>query len=466
MAETSILIVEDDTLEARNIKKSLQRLGYEVSAVVPSGEKALEKIAETHPDIVLMDIRLKGKMDGIEAAEQIRARFDMPVVYLTAHAEEGVLQRAKLTEPFGYILKPFSDRELHTNIEIALYKHKMEKKLRESEQWSVTTLSSIGDAVITTDTQSRITFMNLIAEKLTGWSQEEASGQELTQVFRIINGRTRQVIENPAAKALRENIIVPMGNDVLLITKHGVEISIDDSAAPIRDDNGNISGVVLIFHDIIERKQMEEQIKASLQEKEVLLKEIQHRVKNNLQVMSSLLYLQSLTVDNKQALDILQESMNRIRSMAIVHEQLYQAENLAEIACARYIQSIASHLFQAYKTSVSTVSLHVNVEDILLTVRKAIPCALIINELVTNALKYAFPAECAGEIRIDLSEKDDRVTLRISDNGVSIPEDQDVQHAGSLGLKLVRNLTTRQLRGTIDLDRTDGTTFTITFPKS
>ena len=133
MTKRQILIVEDNTIEARNIQKTLKRLGYAISAVASSGNGAIQKVEETLPDLVLMDIKLDGKMDGIKAAEQIRAHFDIPVVYLTAYANEGLLQRAKITEPFGYILKPFLDRELHTNIEIALYKHKMEKKLRESE---------------------------------------------------------------------------------------------------------------------------------------------------------------------------------------------------------------------------------------------------------------------------------------------------------------------------------------------
>ena len=208
----------------------------------------------------------------------------------------------------------------------------------------------------------------------------------------------------------------------------------------------------------------EEQLKSSLREKEVLLKEVHHRVKNNLQVVSSLLYLQSQAIESKQILEILQDSMNRIKSMALVHEQLYQSENLAEIDFGEYVRSISPQLFRAHKSNDSEVVLCVDVKDIFLTVEKAIPCALILNELISNALKYAFPEGRSGEIRINLYEEGDSLIFIVSDTGVSISEDVDIQHAESLGLKLVRDLATRQLHGTVELDRAEGTMFTIVFP--
>ena len=133
MANAQIMVVEDEGVISKDIQNMLRNLGFSVPAIAFSGEEAIKKAAETHPDLVLMDIVLEGKMDGVEAAEQIRDRFDIPVVYLTAYADDNTLQRAKVTEPYGYILKPFEERELHTAIEIALYKHRMERKLRESE---------------------------------------------------------------------------------------------------------------------------------------------------------------------------------------------------------------------------------------------------------------------------------------------------------------------------------------------
>jgi PAS domain S-box-containing protein len=270
MAKAQILVVEDDNIVAMELRDRLQSLGYAVPAVASYGEGAVEKAGETHPDLVLMDIKLKGDMDGTKAAEAIRARFDIPVVYLTAYADESTLQRAKITEPYGYILKPFEERKLHSTIEMALYKHKVERRLKESEQWLATTLRSIGDAVMATDKRGLITFMNPVAEALTGWRQESALGKDLAEVFRIMDEETRTVVESPVTRVLREDVIVGLANHSILIAKDGTETPIDDSAAPIRDDRGNITGVVLVFRDIVERRQVEEALARNNRELAIL----------------------------------------------------------------------------------------------------------------------------------------------------------------------------------------------------
>src|ERR1700758_686889 len=236
MTNVQILVVEDESIIAEDIQDGLKRLGYAVSAVVSSAEEAIQKAEETRPDLVLMDIVLKGDMDGVEAAREIRARFNIPVVYLTAYSNENTFQRAKITEPNGYILKPFEGRELRTTIEMAIYKRRMERRLKESEQWLATTLKSIGDAVIATDKNGVITFMNPVAERLTGWNQKEALGRDLTEVFNIINEQTREVVENPVIKVLREGVVVGLANHTALITKGETEVPIDDSSAPIKDE--------------------------------------------------------------------------------------------------------------------------------------------------------------------------------------------------------------------------------------
>jgi PAS domain S-box-containing protein len=253
MANARILVVEDESIVAKNIQNRLKKLGYVVPAVAHSGEEAIRKAGETRPDLVLMDIVLKGDMDGVEAAKQIYACFNIPVIYLTAYADMETIERAKITEPFGYILKPFEIRNLRSTIEIALYKHKMERQLKERKQLLTTTLESIGDAVIATDKNGVITFINPIAETLTGWRQEDALGKDLGEVFNIINKRKRTLIEAPGMKVLREGVVSDLTN-YILIAKNEREIPIDVNAAPIQDDKGNISGVVLVFRDITEYK--------------------------------------------------------------------------------------------------------------------------------------------------------------------------------------------------------------------
>ncbi|MFN2454113.1 MAG: response regulator [Pyrinomonadaceae bacterium] len=280
MSAEKILVVEDEGIIAKDIQSSLRGLGYDVPCVVSSGEEAVAKVAEIEPDLVLMDIMLKGALSGINAAQLIRDRFGIPVIYLTAYADNSTLERAKVTEPFGYIIKPFEERELQTTIEMALYRHQMEKRLRESEQRFATTLKSIGDAVIATDQDGLITFMNPVAENLTGWKQEEACGENLTQVFNIINERTRVRMETPLAKVLQEEMVVGTVDDSCVIARDGMETSVESNAAPIRDKKGNVTGVVLVFRDTVKRRQAEDAIRwadqRAINEYEHLLERIEH----------------------------------------------------------------------------------------------------------------------------------------------------------------------------------------------
>ncbi|WP_027135454.1 ATP-binding response regulator [Geminicoccus roseus] len=261
MTPSRILIVEDDRVVARDIRVQLTRIGHEVVGATARGEDAVAMALELRPDLVLMDVRLEGDLDGIDAAQQIRERCQIPVVFLTAYADEETVQRASRTEPFGYLLKPFEDSQLRTAIEMAVHKHAAERRLRESERRFVATLSSIGDAVIATDDQTRITFMNPVAEALTGWPQAEALGLPLSTVFRIVNEDSRATVEDPAAKVLRSGKVVGLANHTLLLARDGREIPIDDSGSPIVDDHGAIIGTVLVFRDVSERRRVEETLR-------------------------------------------------------------------------------------------------------------------------------------------------------------------------------------------------------------
>ncbi len=213
-----------------------------------------------------------------------------------------------------------------------------------------------------------------------------------------------------------------------------------------------------------ENRLAEEQIKKSLKEKEVLLREIHHRVKNNMQIISSLLMLQSQYLKDKKDADIFIDSQNRIESMSLVHEKLYQTGDLARIDFKEYIEDMVSGLFQSYGVDAGNIALNINVEHILLTIDSAIPCGLIINELVTNSLKHAFPEGRDGEIKVVLRSTDENtIELLVGDNGIGIPADIDFRKTESLGLHLVTILAENQLNGGINLDRSNGTEFQIRF---
>jgi PAS domain S-box-containing protein len=248
-----ILVVEDESVVAKDIRNRLQKLGYAVSAVVSSGKDALQKMGEMQPDLVLMDIVLKGDIDGIETAEIIRDKFHTPVVYVTAYADNKIMERAKTTEPYGYLLKPLDNRELLMTIEMALYKHKMERKLRGREQWLTTTLKSIGDGVITTDTEGVITFMNPTAETLTGCTHEAALGKLVTEVFHIVDEKTEKLCENPFEKVMKTGEKTESVTNVILVAKSGTKRIIANSGAPIRDEEGIVLGTVLVFREVTEK---------------------------------------------------------------------------------------------------------------------------------------------------------------------------------------------------------------------
>ncbi len=263
MPKKRILIVEDERISAENIKLNLGKLGYSVSAIATTGSEAIKAAKEYKTDLVLMDIQLQDEMDGIEAAQQIRAHMNIPVVYLTAYADPLTLARAKITEPFGYILKPFEGKDLHSAIEIALYKHRMEKRWRETQEWLSTTLKSIGDAVIATDADGLVTHMNLAAEVFTGWKQEEVVGEDLKTVFNIVNKKTERKIHDLVGTAIKHGSVFKLPGNLFLSLKNKKEIRIDASCIPVRDDGGNINEVIVAFRDISAQKQTEESLKTS-----------------------------------------------------------------------------------------------------------------------------------------------------------------------------------------------------------
>ncbi len=714
MGTKKILLVEDEPVIGLDIKKTLLDLGYEVPDIILSGEEALRDIEDLNPDLILMDIRLSGAMDGIETVKQIQQKFDKPIIYLSAHTEHETFERARETKPYGYLMKPIGQNDLYSAIETALHRHDLEAKIMESEQKYHNIFDNAGDMIIVHDFKGIILDVNGVASERLGYSKDELlamtpqdidsqesaalvrqridqiqkTGKVFFETTHIAKNGTRiptevssKVIEFDGKKAIlsiarditeRKNAQATleksedllnsilrasavgiahaqdrkiiwanemmeklfgftskdqyMGADTRILyvsdeeylrvgrlvyqsppgvlfetdsrfrRSDGTEwdghvmINIMDPADPkkgiivnilditdwkqaeealresedllnrsqaishvgsweldleinrlkwsdevyrifgirpqefdatyeafldtvhpedrqavdatyfesmqegrnsyeiehriIRQDNGDVrtvhekcehikdaSGRIVrsigMVQDITERKAAERQIEASLREKETLLKEIHHRVKNNFQIITSLLSLQERTIENEELRLLLREPKNRIRAMSLIHDRLYHSDDLSRIDFADYLRGITREIFNTYYRDSNRVKLKIDADRIYLDIQHAIPCGLIVNELVSNSIKYAFPPDekKKGTIVVSMHEAKGACELLVSDNGIGIPENIDIDNTRTLGLRLVHMLVKNQLKGTYELSRKTGTEYTIHFNK-
>jgi PAS domain S-box-containing protein len=706
----SILVVEDEQIVAADILRRLERMGYRVPAVASTGEEAIARVEEFHPDLLLMDIVLQGPTDGVQAAQEIRTRVDLPIVYLTAYTDQETVRRAKQTQPSGFLIKPFDERELNFTIEMALFKHRAERELRRTEEifreladssdevyWMMDAnlasilyanpafekiwgarrpevSSGLGAllAAVHPDDKARVEAMyrraaqgepddtgteyrivrpdgmtrwiwtrafpvrdrhatvyrvasvsqditrqkwawetlqeseeryRLLAENvrdmisrhnsdgvfvyaspscraLLGYKPEDLLGRSLTEYVHPedLRGILRQhstlfdalaagtvayrarksdgtytwieTTARPVKKIVSDHIreLAAVSRDIsdrkereevlrryefIANTSHelmalinrdyiheaandaycralgktrgdvvghslatvwlpdtfaeviktpleqcltgreiryegwctmegGARRCFDIRQYPYFNSRSEVTHCVLVAVDITERKSSVETTQATLKEKEVLLKEVHHRVKNNLQVITSLLNLQLNVITNKETRELIRESQNRVRSMALIHEKLYQAENVGQIDLEDYLRSLTRDLFRSY--GVGGVNLKLEVEEIKVDVDTAIPCGLIVNELVSNALKYAFPLGKEGQVHLKVAKVSrQQAAMSVSDNGIGLPGELAGYSSNTLGFQLVHMLV-KQLRGTLDVVRNGGTTFMITFP--
>lgn len=324
-------------------------------------------------------------------------------------------------------------------------------------------MSSMMDTLIVTDMTGRIKTVNRAMAELTGYRDAELLGQDV----RTILGVEQELFQPERFHGLIEGEAVS-NYEIAYRTKDGRRIPMLFSGALMRDKTGNPEGFVGIARDITKMKEIDRQINASLKEKELLLREIHHRVKNNMQVIASLLRLQSEYSRTKtDQSGIFKDSQYRIRSMALIHEKLYQSRELAQVDFQDYIKSLAVELFGSYGVSQSRVRLTIIVADVHLGIDTAIPCGLIISELVSNCLKYAFPDGRCGKIQICLCRLESGgIQLTVGDDGIGMGKNVYVRSAETLGLRLVADLAEYQLQGTIRSLRDDGTVFIIEFKES
>ncbi|WGG48753.1 response regulator [Rugamonas sp. DEMB1] len=257
-----VLVVEDEIVVSEDLQQRLVELGFDVAGAADTGAEAVAFAEATRPDVALMDIMLHGKPEGIEAATVLRDDLNIPVIYLTAHSDAATLRKAKLTDPAGYIVKPFDDAQLRVALELAPARHAMEQRARQAARWLSATLSSVGDAVIATNMRAEITLLNPAAEKMTGWTQDEAAGKPCAQVLRLKHHDTGALLEDPATRALRDGVVVRLDPDTVLVARSGAECFVDDSASPITDETGMTLGAVVVLVDATDRAHAHSRVQA------------------------------------------------------------------------------------------------------------------------------------------------------------------------------------------------------------
>ncbi len=334
-----------------------------------------------------------------------------------------------------------------------------EQALKESEEKFRSIVENVNDIIYAVRPDGVFTYVSPNWREMLGHGAEEVIGRSFSEFVHPEDVRLcAEFLEKVLTTGEKQS-----GVEYRVAHKNGTWRWHFSNGSPIKDAGNRTLSYIGVARDVTERRQAEQDLKNALAEKEILLKEIHHRVKNNMQTIASLLYKQQRHTDDENAKMILEDSIGRVKSMALIHERIYRSQNLARINLSDYLHDFAGKLFKAYAQKSADVSLQIRADDVYLPVDKSIPVALIVNELVTNALKYAFPKHRPGTVRIECAESNGEITLKAGDDGVGLPENISVERARSLGLYLVYNLAVRQLGGRLHINKERGTEFVIRF---
>ena len=471
-----ILLVDDDQDICRFIALQLARFDYDLLATVASGEEAVQLANRLQPDLILMDIHLSGEMDGIAAANAIHAETDIPVVFLTADCSDDLLHRAKMVDTFAYVLKPVNERELRVVIEMTLYKHEVQSQLKRSESFTRGILNSVDAEIAVIDKNGVIIAVNR------AW-RDFASHESFSSCTKVMTDADYGVGMNYLSVCPPErDDDVSIDNNV----RNGI-LSVLDRSVPSFDleypchspqqkrwfhmsvtpfENGE-GGAVVSHMDITARKQVEAELLVALQEKNVLIKEVHHRVKNNLQVVTSMLRLEAARASQTNAKAVLENMQNRIQTLALMHEFLYRYNQFSSVDLNSYLRELSVLSFRAMHSEASAVSLAFDLKGLPVNIDQATCCGLIVNELISNSLKHAFPNARAGQICVKLltTDRKGEMLLTVHDDGVGLAADFLEKRQQSLGLELVISLV-QQIGGELEIEQKLGLSFSVRFTVS
>jgi PAS domain S-box-containing protein len=468
MSKAGILIVEDSFIVAFHIQKTLEREGYHVVGAETSGENALALLEKQRPDLVLMDIMLNGKLDGIETARMIKSRYNIPVIYITALTDKETIQRAKITEPFGYLTKPFEDREIFTVIEMALYKHDIDSRLRQSEEKYFSTVRSISDAVIIMDEQYRVVYMNPSAETITGWQLGSAQGKLMFEILHLKDSETEEFPVNPFQCVLNQGRSNSLPNNLVLISRNNKECPIGEgSMSPVITNKGNFMGLVIIFKDLSEKVAHEKLLREFEKKHLAALLEGQEQERGRIardlhDGLGQMLNAIKMNIDLLSQKDGKADTLYQLIDEAI-QESVRISENLLpsklkDFDLATCLKSLCNTISRTSRIPVSFESLDVSSE---VEQGKKINFYRIAQEAINNAIKHAQ----ASAINVQLNEEGDILQLMIEDDGRGFKKNQtydQTQHHGLVNMQERAEMMGGKL--TIESDADRGTLIIVEAP--
>ena len=497
-SQLKILILEDVELDAELMEYEIRREGIDfVTRRVETEDGFLQELENFNPDVILVDHSLP-HFDGITALEIVKNKIpDTPFIFVSGKIGDEFAVDVLKKGATDYVFKnnmsklvPAIQRALNERVEL-IERRRAEEELKtaysqmeirideRTHELSETNQMLLGeiaerklveDALLESENKNN-SLLQAIPDLmfiLTGdgtFIDYKANNSDLLAIpsAEIIGKNISEIgLEDHDLKEALQKIKNALETDALESFEYHLNDESDLKYYEARFKKLNDYEVLCIVRDITEKRQAQDKINKSLKEKDVLLKEIHHRVKNNLQIVSSLLSLQSRYIKEPGSVEIFKESQSRIKSMALIHEKLYQTGDLTRIDLAEYVNELVSDLFRSYSVNTYLVKYKIKSNSILLDINTAIPCGLIINELVTNSIKHAFPDNASGEISIEIKCDADDFILKVKDNGIGFPKELDLNDIKTLGLQLVTNLT-NQLEGEIKLSREDGTCFQIKF---
>nr|WKN36723.1 histidine kinase dimerization/phosphoacceptor domain -containing protein [Tunicatimonas sp. TK19036] len=464
MDEVTILIVEDDAIAQLTFLQYLRDLGYEKVVTVNNGYDAVESVQTDPIDLAFLDIRIRGDIDGIATAKLIKERIPfLPLIFLTASTDKHTIHQALDCQPYSIIHKPYDLTILKESIDGALnYKVHQEEVNQLNKQHMLDQILETADVgICVTNAKGEFVKVNRAYCTIYGYSEQELIGKPFTI---LLPENIRKYAATLHVEYLAGRTEESSG-EWKALDKQGNQKDVYITVGRLTDEEGQRFKIATV-NDITQRKKDVQKLTQALDEKDTYAREIHHRVKNNMNIMSGLLYLQAEKVkDQEYVHNLFQESISRIKTLSIIHEQLYRHDNYTSIDLKEYIRSLVNNVKSMFRSKAQEIRINQKVASIPLDVDKAIACGLIVNELLSNSFKYAFTeVSSVSCINVNAYPEEETMHIAITDNGIGLPNNFQLERSTTLGFQLISNLS-QQLNGTIQISSRNGTRVHLQFPR-